>query len=657
MTTAAAPGGQLPGPESGSPVRAFQWDLARQVERPDWLTQQLPRLADWGYQVIYLHLEDAVEYPSLPGVARKDAYSHREFGNLVRAATRAGLGVVPIVNLLGHTQYLLKVPELRDLNECRAPDGSPLLLGQICPLHPRTMEIAEKLFRDVAEFCTAGVVHAGLDESYHLGRHPLSRAEIEEAGLAAHFARYVQRLNGQAKPLGLRLGLWADMLALLPEAIGLLPPGVIAYDWYYYPFGDRPRMEVRNFAEYDLVAGLRGRKIDYWGCPMAGSFRHEPLPIFRERLGNIIAWWKRCVRTRASGFLLTSWEGQRLAAELPMAVAAAAAGLWIDNESDPRRLWERGCRRAFGSQGRASAARLWASDEKPFCGYPRWQINERWDTALTDGPIAPWLREARFCARLSPFGKLPPAVLASLRFRTYLAERDIFVRRAGKGVLGLRRARARNDLPSMGRLLAELRLEAADFLKLLPGARAAARTMWGRTRDPAEIGPNERILEADRRRLDELRKWLRRCRARPDSAWDPSPVAGAWQLMFTVAVDAPAQQKVVVERMGRDGKWEEVQGVFLVEFRARAARARARLRYRLSAPIDWAGPPAPPPRIRICARGFGRFKASRPILTNGATKFAVRGAGKGTATLGTLAPQKGFPDFDWAKDRGVWELA
>src|SRR6476659_2215249 len=98
-------------------VRAFQWDLARQIERLDWLIAQLPRYAAWGYQELYLHLEDAVEYPSLPAVARPGAYTYSQFGQLVDAAMQAGIRVVPIVNLLGHTQYLIKVPELRDLNE------------------------------------------------------------------------------------------------------------------------------------------------------------------------------------------------------------------------------------------------------------------------------------------------------------------------------------------------------------------------------------------------------------------------------------------------------------------------------------------------------------------------------------------------------------
>jgi hypothetical protein len=106
-------------------IAAFQWDLARQVERLDWLLAQLPRYAGWGYRELYLHLEDAVEFPSLPGVARGTP-TEAPVRRLVGRGARVGIGVVPIVNLLGHTQYLIKVPELRDLNELRAPDGSPL---------------------------------------------------------------------------------------------------------------------------------------------------------------------------------------------------------------------------------------------------------------------------------------------------------------------------------------------------------------------------------------------------------------------------------------------------------------------------------------------------------------------------------------------------
>jgi hypothetical protein len=456
-------------------IKAFQWDLARQVERLDILLRWLPRYAEWGYEELYLHLEDAVAYPSLPGVARPGAYSRRQFARLVDAATAAGIRVVPIVNLLGHTQYLVKVPALRDLNELRDAAGRPRAQGQICPLHPRTLAVADALLRDLAPFCTAGRVHVGLDESFLLGRCPRCRAEIGRRGLAAHFAGHVRRLHRLAADRGLKLGLWADMLALLPAAIPELPRDVTAYDWYYYPFARHPRVELRNFAKIDLATPLRARGIEYWGCPMNGAFRYEPMPVFGDRLENIVDWWRRCQRVGAGGFLVTSWEANRLAIELTTAVDAAAACLWLNpGIEDPREMLARGFARVFGrgaSQGHArrvrgnaphlSQARQWAAaalagDQYAFAGYHRWQINERWDVCAGRGELKRAVGELHAieesCRSLlagdvgnrlqagSYKKRVPSALAASLAFRLYLARRDVFVRRAAQAVFQLRRS-------------------------------------------------------------------------------------------------------------------------------------------------------------------------------------------------------------------------
>jgi hypothetical protein len=636
---------------AGPPLRGFQWDLARQAERLDWLLAQLPRYAAWGYQELHLHLEDAIEYPRLPGVARRGAYAYRDIERLVSAADRVGIAVVPIVNLLGHTQYLLNVPELTDLNELRAPDGHALARGQICPLHPRTLEIAWKLLNDVAPFCTAGKVHVGLDESYHLGRHPLSRAEIAEVGLAGHFARYVLRLHALAGDLGLRLGLWADMLALLPAAIPLLPAGVIAYDWYYYPFGRRPRLELRNFAEYDLAGPLCARGVEYWGCPMNGAFRHEPLPIAGERLANIVAWWRRCRRTGAAGLLVTSWEPQRLAAELPMTVDAAAAGLWLDGETDVDRLLASGARRMFRRQGPAAARALRAADAHPFSGYTRWQVNDRWDTVLTPEPLARWHSEARACGRLAARRGLPPAVAASLRFRSYLAERDLFVRAAGQAVWQMRAALAAGRRAKVADLLAAADRNAADFARALEKGRTDARAMWRRTRSPRTVGPNELVLAADAARLRTWRTWLKKCRARSRWAKTASPVVGSWQLLVRVRNFAPAAQKVMVERQEADGLWRDLHGLFLIEFQAAAARPRAARCHWISTPVDWSGSPSEFPRLRLAVRGFGRVAIEGIFFADGVR--TVPAGPRKAVVLGRDAPRRGYPDFDWRKNRGV----
>jgi len=639
-------------------IRSFQWDLARQVERLDWLVAQLPRYADWGYQELHLHLEDAVEYPSLPGVARADAYTYREFAKLVDAAGLAGIKVVPIVNLLGHTQYLIKVPELRDLNELRGPDRGPLERGQICPLHPRTLEVAARLIRDVAPFCTAGKVHVGLDESFHLGRHPLSRAEIAEVGLAAHFSRYVHRLRDLAHGSGLRLGLWADMLALLPEAIPLLPPDVAAYDWYYYPFRRLPRFELYNFAEYDLAAPLRARGIEYWGCPMNGAFRFEPMPVFGERLANLRSWWKRCADVGAGGFLVTSWEPGRLAAGTTVAVDAAAACLWLDPEiEDASGMLARGFERVFGPcNARQLAREALACDDRAFAGNARWEIEERWDACATSEGTARYESELAFFARLARRAPAMPAPLAaSVEFRRYLAERDVFVRRSARAVFALRRrlSKGEDGEPEVRRGLAVLRADAQRFASALAAGRRAARAMWSLSRDRRVRGPNDRILDQDQTRLRALCQWIRSASGRPALVRTAAPVCGAWQLRFAVLNFAPALQKVLVERRRADGIWEVAQSRFTIEFRASAARPSAALRREFSVPID-----DPRAALRIAIRGLGQVAIAGVELTDGVTVLRPRAWPPARRkVIGTAAPRKGFPEIDWERNTGSIALA
>jgi hypothetical protein len=685
--------------KSSPPIHAFQWDLARQVERLDFLLKLLPRYAGWGYQELYLHLEDAVEYPSLPAVARPGAYTYAQFTRLVQAATAAGIRVVPIVNLLGHTQYLIKASGLRDLNELRDAAGRPLERGQLCPLHPRTPEVAEKLLRDMAPFCTAGKVHVGLDESFHLGQCPRCRAEVACVGLAGHFAAHVNRLHQLTQSLGLRLGLWADMLALLPAAIPQLPREVIAYDWYYYPFARRPRVELHNFAEVDLAAPLQARGIEYWGCPMNGAFRYETLPIFGERLENIRSWWRRCDRVGAGGFLVTSWETNRLALELTTVIDAAAACLWLDpGIEDPPAMLRRGFERVFGPRRAAAATRAaLAADTHPYSGYHRWQINDRWDVCAGRDGVPPYQREETLFAGLSRHA-LPMPLAASIAFRRYLAQRDVFVRRNAQAVFQLRREIANlvgRGLPptngeNVGRkarptrtvrnLLEKLRHEATIFAAALRTGRAAARAMWNRSRDPQERGPNELMLGHDAERLREWRLWLKRADRNLDIIWQATPVCGAWQLQFTVHNFAPALQKVVVEQRQPDGLWKTLHALPLMEFRAQAARPRTRIRREFSVPVpvdalvgarscralaagrskpaplqscgtEVRTAPAQFPPLRLAVRGVGQVAVSHVELTNGVIRLHPSGwLPLRKKILGQPAPRRGFPVVDFEKN-------
>ncbi len=622
-------------------IRAFQWDLARQVERLDFLRSLLPRYAAWGYEELYLHLEDAVHYPSLPGIGRTDAYSYEELGELVLAAAQCGIRVVPIVNLLGHTQYLIKHPDLRDLNELRDERGDALVSGQICPLHPRTLEIADKLLRDMAPYCTAGKMHVGLDESFHLGQCPRCREEVARTGLGGHFAGHVNRLHQLVTKHHLQLGMWADMLYFVPEAIPQLPRGITAYDWYYYPFNHKPRVEFFNFAERDLFPALHRQGIKYYGCPMNGAFRYEPLPIFGDRLANIRSWWQRCRALKADGLLVTSWEAYRLALETTTVVDAAAANLWLTPErDDATAMLTCGLERMYPSQHAARQARaLLAGDTHAFAGYARWRINERWDVFAGSESLKPYEAEVRFFARLQVMEyHWPEPFAASLAFRLYLARRDVYVRVAARGVFKCRKLLARGDTPAVRKTLGVLLTEAAEFARELTRGRQAARRMWRRTRDPEREGQNESLLVRDAARLKDWQKWLQRARRQPALLAEASPVAGRWQLRFIAHNFAPAVAKIVIERQESDGTWHELASQHTIEFRAPAARPMTRIRREFTTPVD-----SPDTRLRLRVSGVGQLGIGQLTLTDGCTVLVDKRFRR-PRTLGRKAPKRGLPN-------------
>lgn len=635
-------------------IRAFQWDLARQVERLDWLMAQLPRYAKWGYHELHLHLEDAVDYPSLPGVARRDAYSWSQFTQLVTAATDVGINVVPIANLLGHTQYLIKTPQWRDLNELRHPDGSPREVGQICPSHPEALAVARRLVEDLTPCCTAGRIHFGLDESFHLGKHPASRREINQIGRAAYFANWVTQLHTLARQHDLDAAIWADMLILLPEAIPLLPSGLTAYDWYYHAFRRHPRFELYNFAEYNLVPALKAQGIRHWACPMNGAFRHEPLPLFGDRIANAVSWWQRARQTDASGYLVSSWEPNHLTPEMTTVIDAAIAGLWLDDDgaTDASTLLRRGFSRVHGSPGAASQARLaLACDERPFAGYARAERNHFWDTSHGEpGPSAS-AAEARFFRRAAARKNVLP-FQRSLEWRCYLAERDAFIKQTADQVMQARRLWARHKTTKLAEQIARLDKATGRFESTLAQGKTAARALWRLTRETRSAGANHTIIKEDGLKFRAWKQWLRKVRGNPAHLMQPSPMAGTWQLNFKVHATRPTANLVVVQQQNADGTWRDVRQRHTIEFRSIAAVPKSTLKRPWSVPLnDHLAP------LRIALRGVGEVAISQVQLTDGITSMTNRAWPVAQRRrLGQPAPTHGWPELDWTTNRDTLAL-
>jgi len=659
-------------------VRGFQWDIARQMENVDFMLSMIPKYAAWGYDEIYLYVEDAFDYPSVPGVGRKGALTPQEMKTITHTAEQHGMKLIPIVPLMGHTAYLMKTPQLMQLAEKHDESGNPLQCGQICPLHAETPKLAGKLLRDVAPYCTAGIVHVGLDESFEIGTCPKCRAEVKRIGLARHFVNHILRIHEECRKLGLRMGMWGDMLYYMLDAIPLLPKDIVVYDWYYYPFKQLPKVELYNFAEVDLTGLLTDAGIDVYGCPNNGPFNKEPITPFIDRLENVISWWRYCHRKKTKGILITSWSPNRTSPELNTLVDAAAASLWLNpGETDPKKMLEQGVNRAWGSR-KPSVAKLIEKVEKyQYCGYYRWQTYDNWRALANGDPVTPFRREEKHFRGLvdrAETGQTSVPFKNILNIRHYIAQKDLFLSENSARIFHARQCiarifRARQNLARSQRTsaltcLQKIQTAAGELLTANRKALKSTRLVWRRSRSITEKNPTEEMLHADQRKLVELGRFLEQAKKDLSLLWQANPLTGQWQLLFRVRTTEPALQGTVVQVPDEKG-WKNIHSVWSLEFIAEAGNAKADFNRHHSVSIEWDGIKAL--ELRLAVRGFGRLEIYDLCLTNGVQTLTpqqlVHGGGaiknleaiirqdEPHAVFGNRAPRVGFPPIDWTANQ------
>lgn len=656
-------------------IRGFQWDLARQMERVDFLLKWIPRYAGWGYNQMNLYLEDAFDFPSVPGVGRAGALSPKEMASISRTAVKYGIQTVPIVPLMGHAAYLTKVPALFRVAERRNKSIDPSESGQICPLHRDTPRLAKKLLGDVAPYCTSGMVHVSLDESFSIGECPKCRAEVKRIGLAGHFANHVLRLHAVCAGFGLRMAMWGDMLYYVPEAIPLLPKDIVVYDWYYYPFKRLPRVEIFNFAEVDLTGLLTGAGIEVYGCPNNGPFMREPITPFMDRLENIRSWWRYGAKRDTRGIVVTSWCSTRTSPELNSIVDAAAASLWLGSDkSTPKEMLANGIRRVWDIR-RPSVTQVLSSVEKyQYSGTFRSQTYGNWRALANGDSPAPFRLEESHFRKLGQRTRLlniPSPFRECLTLRHYLARKDLFLSSGAGRIFQARRKVAQGNTPAARRDLKKLAASVDGLCSDIRSAMIATRALWRRSRPDGETNATGQMLKDDRGKAAELKRFLKLASRDPARIWRSNPLTGQWHLIFWVRNFAPAWQRLVVQKASGKAAWQKCHELMSMEFTADAGTPRANFRRHHTVAVSWTGEETL--RFRFGVRAFGRLEVYDCLLTDGVTilrpqqidasgghvarpdgllRESLRGA-----ILGAPAPKCGFPPLDSTRDEGWVEVS
>jgi hypothetical protein len=332
-------------------IIGFHVDMNISQFRGDYLKQELKMLADLGYNMILWEVENNIKWETCPECVSPDAFTKEEFKEILACSRKLGLEPIPLLQTIGHCEYVLKNEKYKPLAEL--PDR----IDQYCPRNPEVVPFLRKWINEYLEvFGDVKYFHLGADEAYTLGKCPRCSAYAEEHSLSD---LYISHMNAMSQPLiekGVRPVIWGDMILHHPEALDKLSKKVVIYDWLYdryygsgevqvwgqgnqgrddldagtlerfgaylYPFGDEPGRDPDPFYTADY---LEAHGFDVVICPSSSSYGDSVFaPRTFAHMRNTYDSFREGLSGNREGAVLTSWtvhlfpwELQETSIELP----------------------------------------------------------------------------------------------------------------------------------------------------------------------------------------------------------------------------------------------------------------------------------------------------------------------------------------------------
>ncbi len=236
-----------------------------------------------GFDGIVFEYDCRIDWRTFPGSAIPK-YTHQEAAELVAYCEKLGMEAIPLIQIQGHVEWLLKHDKYAHLRE---EDSF-----QFCPSHTETLPLIKSWIDEVLTiFPNAKRIHLGGDEVESLGTCPVCH-KVERGAL---YLSHVKALTEYAVSRGVAPLLWGDMFIQEKLAAESLPKETILVDWKYW-----------GRAPYDSTAELEKSGKTVWGASAVlqswYDFHWSLADNMTERLGNIRAW-----RETGRNVIHTTW--------------------------------------------------------------------------------------------------------------------------------------------------------------------------------------------------------------------------------------------------------------------------------------------------------------------------------------------------------------
>ncbi|MFZ0743055.1 MAG: family 20 glycosylhydrolase [Terracidiphilus sp.] len=288
-------------------MRGLMVDAGRVPESLDYYRRVIEFCADWELNALQFRLADdqgsAVRFTSVPDlVIHKNAFTSEQLKELAEYAQSHGVDLIPELESFGHTGYITRSATYAHLLDNQA--GSSEFTGVI-PVHPETLQLFDRLYREVAAIFQSTYLHGGCDE-VNWGGSALSRKALQTKNRAQIWAEYINSLNQVSQRLGKQFIVWGDVvLHKEPEILPGLNKSIIIMDWNYW---DNNSARIRETFIKVRANGSRGIGAPALSCYQWGA------RVGTEQLRNIDAYAEAYLEEpdpNSLGVIVTNWVPSR----------------------------------------------------------------------------------------------------------------------------------------------------------------------------------------------------------------------------------------------------------------------------------------------------------------------------------------------------------
>ncbi|PCH77672.1 MAG: beta-N-acetylhexosaminidase [Flavobacteriaceae bacterium] len=267
--------------------RGLMIDVARHFQPVDVIKRNLRGMASVKMNVFHWHLTDdqgfRIEsklYPKLQELGSDGLYyTHEQIKDIVKYADNLGIMVIPEIDIPGHaTAFLAAYPELASKKQDYSIErNAGIFHPTLNPINPKTYEVLDGLFSEIAPLFTSKYVHIGGDENEgkHWDENPLIQAFKLKHGfktnhdLQTYFNIKLEKILAK---YGKKIMGWEEIMT--PN----MPTSAIIHSWKGVNEGKKPLTSLIEAAKkgYQTVLS-NGFYIDLMQ-PVQEHYAVNPLP-------------------------------------------------------------------------------------------------------------------------------------------------------------------------------------------------------------------------------------------------------------------------------------------------------------------------------------------------------------------------------------------